>query len=111
MIREVIYKGRDNTIDLQLSSDEGVADLSGVTKVELVDTFGSLGTISSDDFPSAFDWSSGDGVLVLSIADAETITDGVSNMVVNSTHRFNVIVYDSENTNGVDWGFFTAYIR
>ena len=104
MIREVIYKDRDNSIDLQLSSDSGVADFSGVTKVELVDTFGGLATISSVANSSYFDTTTGDGILKLSLG-------GVDNLVAGKVHRFDVILYDASNTNGVNWGFFQASVK
>ena len=101
MIKEVIYKNRDNTIDLQLSSDSGVADFSGVTKVELSDE--SLGIISSDTNSSYFDWAAGGGVLKLSLG----MMDG---LVVGSSCRFSIILYDDDNTHGVNWGKFIAVV-
>jgi len=101
MIKEVIYKNRDNTIDLQLSSDSGVADFSGVTKVELIDE--SLGIISSDTKSSYFDWAAGGGVLKLSLG----MMDG---LVVGSSCRFSIILYDDDNTHGVNWGKFIAVV-
>jgi len=103
MIREIIYKDRDNKIDLQLSSSSGVADLSGATKIELVSTAGTLGTVSSTDHSTSFDWSGGNGVLVLSL--------GCLPVVVGSSYQFDVIVYDDVNENGINWGSFQVWIK
>lgn len=103
MISEVVYKGRDNTIDLQLSSDSGVADLSGVTKIELVDAFGRTGTISSIEHSEYFDMSEGDGVLKLSL--------GMADLAIGKSYNFEIILYDSDNENGVNWGQFMAMVK
>ena len=104
MIKEVIYKGRDNSIDLQLSSDSGVADFSGVTKIELVTPLGDLATISSIDHPEYFDSTSGDGILKLSLG----LVDG---LVVRKSHQFDIILYDADNVHGVNWGTFQAIVK
>ena len=104
MVREVIYKDRDNSIDLQLSSDSGVADFSGVTKVELIDTTGGLTTISSVDNSEYFDITTGDGILKLSLGK-------VANLVEGKTHKFDVVLYDAANINGVNWGYFKTTVK
>jgi len=103
MIREVIYKDRDNAIDLQLSSDSGVADFTGVTKVELVDSLGGLETINSETNSSFFNMTTGNGILKLSLG----MMDG---LVVGSSCRFSIILYDDDNTHGVNWGKFIAVV-
>ena len=50
--REIIWKGRNNAIDLLLTSDGSAQDLSGVTHIEV--TFGSGTTISSAASPTLF---------------------------------------------------------
>ena len=104
MIREVIYKGRDNSIDLQLSSDSGVADFTGVTKIELVSSPGDLATISSTDHPEYFDTTSGDGVLKMFLGQVE-------NLIVGKNHQFDIILYDADNIHGINWGAFQAITK
>ena len=104
MIREVIYADRDNAIDLQLSSDSGVADFTGVTKVELVDSLGGLGTINSETNSSFFNMTTGNGILKLSLGL-------VAGLVVGKNHRFSIILYDPDNENGVNWGQFAAVVH
>lgn len=104
MISEVIYKGRDNTIDLQLSSDSGAADFTGVTKIELVDSIGGLAAISSELHPEYFDITTGDGIIKLSLG----IVDG---LLVGKAHKFSIVLYDSDNENGVNWGEFTVVVK
>lgn len=102
-ISEVIYKGRDNTIDLQLSSDSGIADLSGVTKIELVDSFGRTATISSADHSDWFDTTEGGGILKISL--------GMADLSIGKSYTFEIILYDTDNTNGINWGQFMAVVR
>ena len=97
--REIIYLGRDNTIDLVLKSYQGssgvtVYNLSGVTEVKV--TFGSGVTVSSKTSPTLF---SG----VTSTVGALTLKFGTANL---TTGKYNseVIVYDSTNPNGIVWG-------
>lgn len=148
MSQEIIYKDRNNTIDLQLLTNNIIPNLSVITGISLIDTVGDLGTVSSIEFPEAFDWSEGNGVLKLSLGGVETITVGtttitggevsvdvdgipildgegneiiiggteittedVTNMPINSIHKFSVILYDTENTDGVYWGTFRAIVK
>lgn len=93
MLREIVYLNRDNTIDLQLKNDGNVANLSGTTKMELI-VNGT--TISSVTSPDAFDWSAGNGKLVLALG-AENLSAG--------SYIAKLIVYDADNTDGIVWGY------
>lgn len=98
-IKEVVYKGRDNVIDLQLASDSGVADLSGVTDVELVDPYNSISTISITNNPGCFDLTTGNGIIKLSLGL-------ISSLVSKTSYELQMIVYDANNEHGVNWGSF-----
>lgn len=96
---EIVYNGKDNAIDLQLLEDSVAVDLSSVTRMTIVfDTK----TIDSDISADAFDWSEGNGKLILALG-AESITTGVYDAVLT--------IFDSENTNGIAWGDFEVVVR
>jgi len=95
--REIIWLGRDNTIDFVLYSDQSsgstVFDLSAVTQIDV--TFGSGTTISSSTSPTLF---SG----VTSSVGELTLQFGSANLTPGK-YRSEVIVYDSSNSNGIVW--------
>lgn len=95
MIYETVYKGRDNSNDLVLKADGAVVDLSGVTKMELI--FSGQDPVSSTTSPAVFDWSQGNGKLVLTLGD-------ITFLSVGSEYVPELIVYDASNPDGVNWG-------
>jgi len=101
MITEIVYNDRDNEINLLLKADDEAVDLSSVTKMELVvdDT-----TISSQDYPSAFDWTtpSTTGEVVLDLG-------GVG--LEEGHYVVWLVVYDSANTDGIVWDKFHLVVR
>jgi len=104
MIREKVYDGRDNKIDILLTSDGVAEDLSPITKVELVEAEGEVDTISSADHASWFDWTTGTtGKMVISL--------GAAGLTVGSRYIFNLILYDAANTNGINWGRITVDVK
>ena len=92
--REVVYLGRDNSVDLQLLATGTPVDLSAVTKFELRDTLCGW-TVSSDTSPGVFDISKGNGVLVLNLGDEEIPPGDQSAWL---------ILYDGAHDDGVVWG-------
>jgi len=95
--REVVWLGRDNTVDLILKADGSAHDLSSATTIEVV--FSGV-TLSSTTNSSWFDWTS------------EGLTTGEVNLKLGSagssispgTYDAELIVYDSDYTNGIMWG-------
>ena len=101
MITEIVYEGHDNKINLLLRADGEAVDLSSVTKMELKldDT-----TISSQDYPSAFDWNS-------SSTTGEVILD-LGDVGLEEGHYVAwLVVYDSTNTDGIVWDKFHLVVR
>jgi hypothetical protein len=99
MTTEVVYLGRDNTVDLLLKADGSAQDLSGVTRMVLV-----VGEteIDSDLSPDAFDWDTGTtGKVVLALGD-ESLSEG--------TYTAWLVVYDASNPDGIVWGSFTLKV-
>ena len=92
-IRETIYLGKNNAIDLQLQADGAAVDLSSVTRMILRDV-GCLWEVDSTTSAGAFDWSAGGGALSLRLGD-ETIPPG--------TYNCWLIVIDPTNTDGIVW--------
>jgi hypothetical protein len=94
---EYVYRGRDNSIDLVLKSglpgqNPAPVNLSSVRRMTL--EFGTT-VIDSTTSRDAFDWSGGDGSLVLSLGD-QNIPAG--------KYQALLTVYDDENMHGIVWG-------
>lgn len=91
--REIIYKGRNNTIDVILTSNGVAQSLSSVTHMELV-VAGV--TYSSSSTPAYFDWSGPTTGYV-------SISLGQSGVTPQSAMG-KLIIYDTSHTNGILWG-------
>ena len=92
-IRETIYLGKNNAIDLILQADGVAVNLSSVTRMILRDV-GCLWEVDSTTSAGAFDWSAGGGALSPRLGD-ETIPPG--------TYNCWLIVFDPTNTDGIVW--------
>lgn len=95
MITEVLYNGRDNSIDLLLKVDGEAYDLSDVTKAEL-DVEGTV--INSNGSPNAFDWDTDTTGKIILTLGGEGLSEGF--------YTAELILYAPTFTNGVSWGFF-----
>jgi len=100
MLREIVYLNRDNTIDIILKADGTAADLSSVTKMEII--VDDSTTISSVTSPDAFDWFEGSGKLILALGD-EGIDAG--------SYDAQLIVYDVDNPDGIMWSYINIVVR
>ena len=100
MIMEVVYLGRDNTIDLKLLADGVAVDLAPVTRMVLmIETT----VIDSTTTPSAFDWDTGvTGKIILFLGNTDGLPPG--------KYKSTLIVYDASNPNGLVWSQFALYI-
>jgi hypothetical protein len=98
---EYVYKGNDNTNDFVLKADGAAVTLSGVVKMVL--DFGSEIIVDSSVTAGVFDWSGGDGGVILTLG-------GVTDLVVGSRYRPELIVYDATNTNGINWGKISVIV-
>lgn len=97
---ERVYKNRDNTVDLLLKADGVAIDLSAITKMGLV---GDGWAVDSDSDPTVFNFSTGGGVVVLSLGSISAIPTGKG--------RVAIIIYDDDNTDGICWGKFFIYVE
>lgn len=93
-LREVVYLGRDNTVDLQLLAQGVPIDLDAVTKFELKDIQCNW-SIDSTTSASAFDKTEGNGVLKLNLGEEE---------IPQGDQTAWLILYDALHDNGVVWG-------
>ncbi len=98
MVYEIVHLGHNNTIDLKLLSDGVAQDITTTTRMTL--SFGTT-LIDSDVHSGVFDWSGGDGEILLTLG-AQTITAG--------TYESELTVYDSVNTEGIVWPIFTIRV-
>ncbi|MBW8001767.1 MAG: hypothetical protein FVQ80_07055 [Planctomycetes bacterium] len=103
--RELVWLGRDNTIDLLLKSDGSAYDLSSATTIAMV--FSGV-TINSDAQPSWFDWTTSSlttGQVNVSLGTAGTsIPSGF-------VYDAKLIVYTSSNTRGIIWGTVPVSVK
>ena len=112
-VLEVAYTGRNNVIDLELADDSdgrmkpsaltdaerGALSLPLITKIELVEG----GTVrATSDQTSYFDWTQGDGLLVIALGAAG---------LAARTYNCNLVVYDTLNTDGIVWGKMSVTVE
>ena len=98
-IVERVYNGRDNTIDLILTADGEVVDLSSVQKMVVEDKAGGFSEIDSDSAPAAFDWNTGTpGKVVLSLGAAN---------VPAGNYNCRIVVFDATTPDGIVWDDLT----
>jgi hypothetical protein len=102
-MREIVYKGRDNTNDFILKASGAAVDLSGVTKMELIFP-GVTEPVSSDSAPGVFDWSQGGGKLMVSMGH-------ISAIVIGQSYKARLVVYDADTPAGIFWGTITVVVK
>jgi hypothetical protein len=103
MIKETIYLGRNNAIDLLLKAEGMAQDLSSVTRMTLIERNAAF-TVDSSTEPAAFDWhdTGTTGKVKLALGAAA---------IVAGTYVCDLIVYDPTNNNGINWGLLVLEVR
>ena len=104
---EKVYLNRDNSIKLGLTADGVAVDASTLTRVvmKVTDSAGTTLTYDSNFEPSVFDFTTETaqvsdtitGILVIKLQEAS------SPPPAGDDYTANLIVYDANNTNGIDW--------
>jgi len=89
-----VYLALDNYLDVVLEVDDVPADLSTIERMLIVDA-GCNWEIDSDESPTAFDWTAGDGVLRLALGHEP---------VPAETYSCYLIVFDPAYPDGMVWG-------
>jgi hypothetical protein len=100
MTQLIFYRGRDNVEFLTLSEGSDAVDVASITRVVLVSK---TVIIDSAEYPGLFDWNAtipagknkGSKALMLLLGES-SLADG--------SYSFNLITYDSDNTDGILWG-------
>ena len=100
MDKEILYVGRDNTIDVILKADGSAVNLSGTTHVSLVF---SGSTISSVGRTTWFDWTSGTTGEIKFKLGGTTIAAGA--------YDAELITFDLTNTRGISWGIIPVLVK
>ena len=106
-LQETVYLNRDNAIKLGLTVDGAPISATNLTRVvvKLTDDDGNVSTFDSTTDTSAFDWTTETaqvsdtetGILVIKLQDATTPP------AVGDDYVLNLIVYDTNNPNGIHW--------
>jgi hypothetical protein len=92
-VEEVVFLNRDNSILLQLLSNDLPVNLYSVKNISLISNVNNL-EITSVLNPEMFDWSEGNGELILNL----------SNVVITpDVYYFYLILYDDYFVNGLVW--------
>jgi hypothetical protein len=96
-----VYKDYDNSFIVQLTEDDVPVDLTGISKAAIYykDTF-----YDSDAYSDSFDWSLGDGKLEIKLGVISTLPLGRDSAV-------ELIIYDTENPNGIIWGKLYLHVK
>ena len=104
---EKVYLNRDNTIKLGLVADGVAVNANTLTRVvmKLTDSSGSEFTFDSDIDGNAFDFTTetaqvsdtDTGILIIKLQDAG------SPPPAGDDYTANLIVYDTNNPDGIDW--------
>lgn len=104
-VREIVYLGKDNTIDLLLKADGSAQDLSSVTRMIVKQDDGDW-EVDYNTYNSAFDWAPGTtGKVILDLA-AALAAESVS----ADEYIVRLIVYDPPNTKGIVWDRFVLEV-
>jgi hypothetical protein len=109
MAREMIYLGKDNTIDWQLQADGAAVDLASVTRMTVELSDGTTTTtldsaeLDGNGEGNAFYWIGGEvesteANLFLGLGDAAE-NEGLA----TGFHRLRLTVYDPDHADGVVW--------
>jgi len=115
MITEIVYLGRDNTIDLVLVADGDVPSLASVTRMTLELEDGSV--IDSLQDHGVFDWDQ-----TISAAEAQKVTGaeaGDSKLVISlgqqtlaaGDHYAELVIYDADHEHGITWGTIKLVVK
>ena len=89
-----IKDGSENVGSVALSTELGAVPLRAFTKIELI--LSNDNVISSDVYPTVFDWNQDPGVLYLYLGS-------VTSLLENGTNNAKLFLYDGLNINGA-WG-------
>lgn len=95
MIKEYIYKDRDNTISLVFKADGSVQDISGTTRMTL--EIGGV-TIDSAVVSNVFDWSTDGANGRLDLSNL-----GHQSALKPGEYTSTLTIYDASYPNGLIW--------
>jgi hypothetical protein len=98
LLEEIVWNGRDNTIELSLSVDGAAITHTSITRALLI--VGAT-TLDSNTTPAYFDFTQADR-LILKLGAA-----GLT--VARTTAR--LIIYDASHANGLVWGDLILDVR
>ena len=96
MSTEILYLGRDNTIDLKLKADGSAVDLTNATKITA--SFDDTLISSTNKATGAITWDQ-EGY-----ETGEIRLDLGAEDIDEETYTVPIIVYDAVNTNGIEFG-------
>jgi len=105
---EIVYLGRDNTIDLLLKADGVAQSLEDVTKIDLILDDEDETTISDTDADAwPIKWAPSEtgttGKIMLRLGGESGLSAG--------NYTATLVLYDPTNSNGVVWGTFPLRVE
>jgi hypothetical protein len=103
--KEVIWKGHDNSVDLQLFSNDSAVDLSPVSEMRVVFD-DSVVVKSTDSAVGSIKWNQSG----YSLGEIR-ISAGTYSCLSTGVHIGTLVVYDGSNPNGIIWDDVPFMIR
>jgi len=98
MAREIVYSGRDNTVDLVLVADKLPVDITPITRVT-IDVGGTI--VDSDATPGAFVWPVDRELDGRPVKALLLKLGGVG--LATGDYRAELVVYDTDHPAGLVW--------
>lgn len=95
---ELIWLGRDNTIDLLLYSNSSVVDLTAVTEMRLAFKNSTVVLTSTDSGSGLIQW----GSTAFDTGEIRIVAGG-STLLVPGRYTGTLVVFDPSNSSGVVW--------
>jgi hypothetical protein len=95
--KELIWKGHNNSVDLQLFSNDSAVDLSPITEMRIV-MDDSIVIVSTNSASGSIKWNQAGYAL-----GEIRITAGTYSCLSTGVHIGTLLVYDGSNLNGIVW--------
>lgn len=98
MDEEIVFNGRDNSVDLILKEDGSAKDLSSITRIDVV-VDGSVKLSETNKSTGNIQWDVGTtGKVIIKLG-----TLAPSQRLAAGVYDFDLILYDASNTRGLLW--------
>lgn len=106
--RQVIWIGKDNTLDFILKEDGVAQDLSGVTKVELeFDSSSVITDTTPGSYPIKWEFTPA----VVGKISLQLGKESATPTELEKYHKATLTLFDGVNDDGITWGEIPLYMK